>query len=78
MPMEAIRQHFRIGLIGGPMIESHAVCRDKHARAVVAVGAMDEDLLRRGLPKQGEKLRELCGGGSRETPDWNGHKMNAQ
>src|SRR5712692_10053943 len=56
---ETKKIHFIHGLLRGPFFHGHAVGGDEHTGAVVAEAAVHENLLRRIVAKQREKLPHL-------------------
>ena len=76
--IEAKSEHFGIGLIGGPVVERNTVGSDEDAGTVIAQGAVNEHLLRRGLTKKREESGELRGSRSRKARNGNGNKTNAE
>src|SRR5229473_458892 len=70
--------HFFQGLIGRPLLHSHAVDGGEHAGAIVTKAAVDEDFLARMIAQKREKLGNLFIGWRRPAADRNVYKAHAQ
>ena len=64
--VETEEVHFLDGLVGRPVIVSHAIGGDENAGAIVAEAAVDEDFFFVIL-EEGKKLRDLFVGGRRPS-----------
>jgi hypothetical protein len=76
--VEAESEHFGDGLIGRPMIEGDAICRDEDTGAVLAKFTMNKNFLRRRTAEEGEKFRELSGSRIGETANGKRNEVNAE